>query len=490
MLGCTSKDERSLRIVYPAVKANLDPQKMEDAYSMAVVGQIYRGLLRYNSNGDVLPDLAESWIESPDHLSYTFRLKKSMFSDSTTITALNVQMTFARMFRLGASMAADIDYIAGARTFKASRKIADFGVRVIDPGTVEFRLEKPSAIFLKQLAVVDCSILPITDFTQDPEISPLGAFSGPYKLVTTKAGATFTIQKWRVDALDSQSPPETISYTLADKSPVELALAGETDSLDHVAMKKTDQAKLQALGWASSPTELAGEVFIVLNPKSIQENARQLMYASVDSAAILAKLGRDSYKPAYGLIPFGYPGELEAADVAALKGVSLQPLKKKITITFDFEGDSDLERGLVAELKKTWGPLGIEIKENPLSKGEKLHRLFGKKCEAILGKKGTDYPDGFSVLGYFKGNYESNYFFVNDPVIDKELLSVLQTFDSGARETEYRKIQQKILAHHTLIPLFFGSEASGLWSRKVKFVPSHPLGAHTLPMETVEVGSR
>jgi ABC-type transport system substrate-binding protein len=43
-----------------------DPQKMKDAFSMAVVNQIYRGLLRYNSNSDVLPDLAESWSESAD----------------------------------------------------------------------------------------------------------------------------------------------------------------------------------------------------------------------------------------------------------------------------------------------------------------------------------------------------------------------------------------------------------------------------------------
>jgi hypothetical protein len=65
--------------------------------------------LRYDSNGDV----------------------KSTFSDGTPITATHVQMTFARLFRLGASMAADVDYTAGARQFKASHKISDFGVKVL-----------------------------------------------------------------------------------------------------------------------------------------------------------------------------------------------------------------------------------------------------------------------------------------------------------------------------------------------------------------------
>jgi hypothetical protein len=46
-----------------------------------------------------------------------------MSSDGTPITATHVQMTLARLFRLGASMAADIDYLASARQFKASHKI-------------------------------------------------------------------------------------------------------------------------------------------------------------------------------------------------------------------------------------------------------------------------------------------------------------------------------------------------------------------------------
>lgn len=101
MVSCTKQKtdaDKALRIHLPVVNLNLDPQKMEDAYSMAVITQIHRGLLRYNTTGDIRADLAESWTESPDRLIYKFRLRKSNFSDGTPITAKHVQMTFARMW--------------------------------------------------------------------------------------------------------------------------------------------------------------------------------------------------------------------------------------------------------------------------------------------------------------------------------------------------------------------------------------------------------
>ena len=58
---------------------------------------------------------------------------------------------------------------------------------------------------------------------------------------------------------------------------------------------------------------------------------------------------------------------------------------------------------------------------NEVQRGDKLNRMFKKEAEATIGKKGTDYPDGLSVLTYFKGKYENNYFHVDDPKIDAQI---------------------------------------------------------------------
>ncbi len=489
MIGCTKKEklDQKMRIHLPVVNLTLDPQKMEDAYSMAIASQIHRGLFRYDTGGEVLADLAESWTESKDHLAYRIKLKPAKFSDGSPITSRHVQMSFARMFRLGASMAADIDHISGSETFKKTLDLSTFGVKAPEPGIVEFILARPSAIFLKQLAVADCAILNLDDFKKDPDLSASGAFSGPYKVEKSLTDGEVTIEKWRKDTLDSSRPPVHVTYFMTNEKPVELALASKTDTLDHDRMEEVERSKLQSLGWSPTPTELSGEIFVVLNPKEIPEAARKILFASVSANDLVQAIQRDSYRPAFGLIPFGVPGALSEKDAKELSSVPALALKKSETIRLDFEEGSDLELKIAQFLKVQWGKFNIEVSFNPLPKAEKLKRMFAKTSQAMIGRKTVDYPDGFSVLGYFKGNYESNYFFVNDPVIDSALSEILQVFDPASREERYREIQKMILKHWTIIPLLFGSEASGFWSSKVRKIPAHPLGYHMLPVETIEM---
>jgi ABC-type oligopeptide transport system substrate-binding subunit len=116
--------------------------------------------------------------------------------------------------------------------------------------------------------------------------------------------------------------------------------------------------------------------------------------------------------------------------------------------------------------------------------------MFSKKAEATIGKKGTDYPDGYSVLTYFKGKYEANYFHVDDPAIDSAISSATREFNLGKRTEIYKNIQKQILRHFTNVPLYFGSQACGLWSPTVAAVTSHPLGFHTMPFESIEMRGR
>ena len=488
LVSCTQNksDQKTLRIHLPSYKLVLDPHKMEDLYSMAVVTQIYRGLLRYSSPGDVLPDIAESWTQSPDQKVYRFKLKSMTFSDGSPITATNVQMSFARIFHLGASIGADIDYIEGAKKFRETKNINDLGIKVITPDFVEFHLSKPSALFLIQLAVTDCAILPLKKFDDTLDFTSKGVFSGPYKITKSIDETGLTIEKWRPDSLESKSPPKTIFYLASDKKPVLLAMEGITDTLDHDKVTDTEKAELLKKGWGPTPTELTGEAFVILNPKSLSKELRSYLYSMIDSKELIQRLGSNALNPAYGLIPQGVPGDLEESQGKELKLMNRYTGPKAI-IELDYDETSDLEQKIISYLKEKWQHPKIELKITSFPKNEKLGRMFQKKAQVTIGRKSLDYPDGYSVLTYFKGSYESNYFYVNDPKIDEALLDVIQIFEPKKRELGYKEIQKSILKHYTVIPLFFGTEASGLWSNKVLSVPSHSMGIHTLPVESIEM---
>jgi ABC-type transport system substrate-binding protein len=472
----------TLRIPIPKVDVNLDPQNLLDAYSMAIAGQIYHGLFRFNPQGDVDPDLAESWTVSDDQLRYRIKLKPAKFSDGTPVTAKNVQMTFARMFSSDASMAADLSYVAGANKIKSSHKLSDLKVKPISDLEIEFLLSRPSALFLKHLAVLDSSILPILNF--EPYIKktvPLPPiYSGPYKLVN-KTDTTFEIEKWRPDDLDSPNPPKRIIYFFPGKDPVELARSNQIDSLDHYPVSKEDTGKLVKAGWIQTESELVAQVFTILNPNLISDKVRAYLVSKVNTVDALHSINDKNYFPAFGLIPKFMPGEISTP-----LPIEKRPEDVEGSITLDYSSMNPVGTAAANYLKSVWTTPHFTVNLHDYDSETLLTRMFNKKSQAIVGRKGIDYPEGYSILTYFVDRGD-NYFFLKDPKIDTEITAAVSILDTQARIQKYQEIQKKVLKHHTVIPLFFGSSASGLWGPKVKFVPPHPMGFHILPVEAIEV---
>ncbi len=490
--ACTKqgKENMELKINIPEVTINYDPQKMEDMFSMMMALQLFRGLMRYDAAGEIQSDLASHWETSKDNLTYRFKLKEATFSNGKPITSRNVQMTFARMFFLGSSIAADIDYIAGAKEFKATQDLSKLGVRPINDKEIEFTLSHPSALFLKHIAVADCSILPLEDFKAELDLDATGAYSGPYKIKSLVGKNEYHIEKWREDALDSKNPPKEVVFFKSSTPGMDLAKDKLTDSLDAQPVSAADTAMLAKSGWINSPTELTGETFIILNPKYISLEVRRYLYLKTNPKELVSILGEPKFKAAFGLIPVGLSGDLQESDVMDLHKEKAEYKGKKISFKLDYDPESEVNAKTAEWLKKVWSSDKIEVILNALPKGEKLDRMFGKKAEATIGRKGVDYPDGFSVLTYFKGQYASNYFHVEANEVDKAIAQSLQMADSAKRTESYKNIQKLILLHYTNIPLFFGSQASGLWSSKVSRVPSHPMGIHTMPLEVIEMRAK
>jgi peptide/nickel transport system substrate-binding protein len=81
-----------------AEATNLIPALASDTSSTAITGQIYRGLVKYDRDLNLVPDLAESWEVSDDQLTVTFRLKGGVqWEDGTPFTAEDCLFTWRLM---------------------------------------------------------------------------------------------------------------------------------------------------------------------------------------------------------------------------------------------------------------------------------------------------------------------------------------------------------------------------------------------------------
>lgn len=135
---------------------------------------VYSGLMKSNSEGDLVPDLAESYSISKDGLVYKFKLKDSAyFHNGEKVTADDVEFTINKTqdSALKSPKRANWDGVT---------------VRKLDDREIEFVLKQPYSPFLENTTL---GIMPKqvwTNFDSDQfsfslfNIEPVG--SGPYKV--------------------------------------------------------------------------------------------------------------------------------------------------------------------------------------------------------------------------------------------------------------------------------------------------------------------
>ena len=99
------------------------------------------GLVNINPDGTFVGDAAESWQSSADHLTYTFKLRPNvLFHDGTKVDAAAVKFNIDRL--------KDPATKSGMRPFYEPVH----SVEVMDPQTVQVRLQHPYAFFLHMIA--------------------------------------------------------------------------------------------------------------------------------------------------------------------------------------------------------------------------------------------------------------------------------------------------------------------------------------------------
>ena len=76
----------------------INPILTDSSVSMSITTLIFNRLVRYDSEGGIRPDLAESWDVSPDGLTYTFHLRHNVrFHDGVELTAEDIVYTYSQI---------------------------------------------------------------------------------------------------------------------------------------------------------------------------------------------------------------------------------------------------------------------------------------------------------------------------------------------------------------------------------------------------------
>ncbi len=311
LTGCGgSSGSNSFTWFVDNIPANLDPQVASKAEDVIACENLYGGLVRRNADGELVPDLCESWTVSPDGLTYTFTLKSGLTYTAAkgaatdyAITAEDFVFAFRRIFRAQTASPYAVEFSAiqnSAAVLAGEADESTLGVSASGPLTLVFRLSEKDANFLSKLTLPGA--MPC-----DEEF--FNSTRGTYGLTTasTLSSGSFYIYNWTSSGLFLR---RAASAPLIDS----LRLVQNTSNTDKTAAQLiTDEKCSAALDDTGAQTSLRSVAYSDTTWSLLFNAQEGSVLASEPLRQALAAIARQNltvpdsglYTLAKGLVPDG-----------------------------------------------------------------------------------------------------------------------------------------------------------------------------------------
>jgi peptide/nickel transport system substrate-binding protein len=169
--SATPKRGGELKAAMQVDATSLDPHLSSSYSSSLVIEQVYSGLIQFDENMNVQPDLAESWTVSPDGLQYDFKLRQGVtFHNGRAMTADDVLYSLNRVK----------DPNGGSPRSYLLESVKS--IDAPDPASVRITMNKPFAALLSHLDT-SLAIVPKEVVQQNGDLSKVMVGTGPFKFV-------------------------------------------------------------------------------------------------------------------------------------------------------------------------------------------------------------------------------------------------------------------------------------------------------------------
>ncbi len=435
LTGRAKKNEISIGIAQDF--DSLDPDIMTAAGTKEVMFNVYEGLVKADSNGDIIPAVASDIEKSEDGMTYTFTLRDGVkFHNGSDVTMDDLVYSIERRWKKD-------DKAAHLEALEVIDHIDKDGKKL------SITLSEPSNEFL---AIMMTAYIIPKDY-KDLDAAPIG--TGPYKFVSRSAQEKMVLERFD-DYWGTPGSLDKVTFRILE-SAESLVMGLQSGALDLVAHLSADQImQLDQKNFTieEGSMNLVQALYLNNAEKPFDDvRVRQALCYAVDKKALI-----DTAFDGYG-IPLGtsmfpsfskyyddsltdyYKVDIDKAKELLADAGYPNGFKMSITVPSNYAPHVNTATVLVEMLAQ----IGVKVTVKPVDWNTWLDEVYGKrKFQSTVTGLTSDNMTARKLLERFGSDVENNFTNYSNKDYDKILEKALKEKDDQAQTDLYKQLEKNL----------------------------------------------
>ena len=419
------------------IEDSLDPHKAVAAGTKEVLFNLYEGLVKPDSEGNLYDAVASSHEILEDGKVYRFTLREGVkFHDGSLVTAEDVKYSLEKC----------VDISGGEPLVAAYSAIER--VDIVDEKTVDVVLKEPDTDFLPYLTA---AIIPASN--ENPDTNPIG--TGPYKYVSRSPQENIVLEKFA----DYWGTPANIEHVtlqiIANADAIVTSLnGGAVDMFARISQAQAQQVS-DDFNVLEGTMNLVQAVYLNNAAAPFDDvRVRQALCYAIDPQGIMdmvsdgkgTQIGSSMF-PAFGKYYMEELNDLYATDLERAKQLLAEAgypdgFSFTLTVPSNYQQHIDTAQVVAEQLKQ----IGVTADIQLIEWDSWLSAVYtDQNYEATVVGVDASSLTAAALLERFVSTAGNNFINYSNPAYDEAFANAKASVDD-AQKTEYYKECERILA--------------------------------------------
>lgn len=417
---------------------SLDPHQTVAAGTREVLFNIFEGLVKPNSDGEMIPAVAEKYTLSEDGTTYTFTLREGVkFHNGQTVTAEDVVYSINRCAAVPEGQEKPL-----VAAFSAVKS-----VEALDEKTVAVTIAQRDLEFISYMTA---AIIPADYENQDT--APVG--TGPFKFVSRTPQQDFVMERFE-DYWGAPAWLDKVTYKICENADalVMNLNGGSIDLCAHLTSAQASQLN-QNFQVLEGTMNLVQAIYLNNQAKPFDNQlVRQALCYAIDRQGIMDMVA-DGHGTAVGSSIYPaftkyflpelvdkYPHDVAKAKELLAQAGYPDGFDMTISVPNNYQPHMDTAEVVAEQLREA----GINVTIQPVEWSTWLDTIYnGRQFQATVVGVDAANMTARAMLERFISDYGKNFINYNNPAYDTLFQQAINAQDEATQTDLYKQMESML----------------------------------------------